>query len=478
MIPKHLSLLCLVVLLSGCQAKRFNQTKPRQTTASTKKQTSKSASKTKKPKTRQGANNKERPKKLVKNKVVARPRPVVVRQRPKPRPKPEPRVKTLTFAMVGDAMSHPRHNKSSYYKDCKCYRFEDTYRFIKPIIQKVDVAIANLETTLPGPKGGYTGFPFFGAPDAYSMALKRTGFDVLITANNHIYDKKVAGLVRTLEVLDKQGFQHVGAYRSSEENKKKRHIFIEKKGFKIALLAYTSHVNFYHSIKDLKPWHVNKLKWDDIYNDQRALNKLDDVDMVLASMHSWPEHKSQPHPYQLRRVKWLMHAGVDMVLGHHPHVLQPMETKKVKDQFGDTKDRFVAYSLGNFVSSMSSFYSTGSIILLFTLEKRKQDDGSWETRLSKVDYVPIWTLRQYNRKTRRWSYTVLPIDTFEDNDHDDVTIPKAIHRRMLSYRRFVHRHLRKGMRTIRASIQRSAADDDEEDEDEDEDEEEDEEDDD
>ncbi|TNE45296.1 MAG: CapA family protein [Deltaproteobacteria bacterium] len=380
-------------------------------------------------------------------------------QKTKPKPPPrkrEPTVRKLTFAVVGDAMSHPRHIKSSYNKDCKCYNFEETFRFVKPYIQKVDVAIANLETTLPGPKGGYTGFPFFGAPDAFSQALKQTGFDVLITANNHIYDKKLAGMFRTLDVLDKQGFQHVGAYRSKKENQRKRYIVIKKNNFNIALLAYTSHVNFYHSIKDLKPFHVNKIKWDDIFNDLKALNKRTDIDMVMASMHCWPEYKNQPHPYQVRRVKWLHKAGVDMILGHHPHVLQPLDMFRVRDQFKRTKDRFVAYSLGNFVSSMRGFYTSGSIILLFTLEKRKQSDGTWSTHLTKVDYVPIWMHRTYNRKTRKWSYLVLPTKDFEDNDHDDVKLPKKVHRRMMQYQRFVHRHLRKGIRNIRRMLKKSS----------------------
>lgn len=358
----------------------------------------------------------------------------------------DPNVSTLSFVVVGDVMVQPPQIRAAYDKRCRCYQFDETFQFVKPWIAKADVAIANFETTMPGPKGGYTGFPFFGAPDDLGWSLKRTGFHVMITANNHIFDKKVAGLERTLHVMDKIGFQHVGAYRSLEENKKKRYIVIEKHGFRIALLAYTSHVNSYHSLETLKPYHVNKLIHDEIKKDLQALRDKN-MDWVMASMHSWPEYTNLPHPYQKQRVQWLLQAGADLILGHHPHVLQPVDIHRVRDQFGLIKHRLVAYSLGNFLSSMRGFYTSGSIMLFFRLEKRKTPSGASKTRLLDVSYEPIWIYRHWLPQARKRIFYILPISRFQNNDQA-IKLPRPEHQRMMRYYRFVQKHLKKGMQNI------------------------------
>ncbi len=362
--------------------------------------------------------------------------------------------KTLSFAVVGDIMMSPRMLRGAFDWSCKCYKFGPMFSHIKPWIAKADVAIGNLETTFPGPKGGYTGFPFFGAPDELGRELKRVGFDVLITANNHIFDKKTAGLVRTLNVLDRMKFQHVGVYRSLKENKGKRFIVIQKNGIRIALLAYTSHVNSYHSLRTLKKYHVNYMRYKEIKRDLQAVRKHK-FDMVVVYMHSWPEHKNFPHPYQKKRVGWFLKWGADMVLGSHPHVVQPITMLKVRDKFNVTKHRLVAWSLGNFVSSMSSFYSRGSIMLFFNLEKKRDAKGRWKTRVSKVSYQPIWTHREKvtrrvgkrRRKRKVWTFSVLPISTFRKNDQP-TKLSRWSYRRMMRYNRFIQRHLKKGLRII------------------------------
>ena len=143
----------------------------------------------------------------------------------------------LSFLFVGDVMQHGPQIDGAYNKKLDRYEYENSFNYIQPIIQSVDIAVANLEVTHAGKP--YKGYPQFSAPDELSAALQKTGFDVILTANNHSCDGGGKGVTRTLDVLDKLGILHTGTFRSKKERDANYPLIVNKNGIKVAFLYYS-----------------------------------------------------------------------------------------------------------------------------------------------------------------------------------------------------------------------------------------------
>jgi len=296
-------------------------------------------------------------------------------------PEPPPRIVEFTVAAVGDLMTHGPQIDSA--KTASGYDFNPCFAPVAPRISAADLAIGNLETTLSGADRGYSGYPQFNAPDAYAEALVAAGFDVLTTANNHNLDRGPTGLVRTLEVLDGLGALHTGTARTAEEAATT--LVTEVKGVKIAILAYTYGMNGFTAPSD-KPWMVNVLNVGKMTEAVKAARALE-VDLVIVSIHNGVEYQRQPSASQRQVEEAMIEAGADIVLGSHPHVIQPMETIEVAEADGSTRTAFIIHSLGNFVSNQRERYRNTGLILEFGMEKNLRTD---KTTLVSVEYVPVW----------------------------------------------------------------------------------------
>ncbi|MDH5657564.1 MAG: CapA family protein, partial [Spirochaetia bacterium] len=251
---------------------------------------------------------------------------------------------SVSFSVVGDIMQHDLQIETAYNPSCKCYEYKPVFEPVKEYLEKADITIGNLETTLPGDPKKYSGYPEFGAPDSLVTALDYVGFDILTTANNHSLDKGKSGLKRTIKVLDQKGIVHLGTYSSHTEHKKNRVLFVHKNGIKFALLNYTYGTNGIAVPKDVV---VNLIDDKKIMEDM-ALAREAKPDVIVVLYHFGGEYLRQPDEYQKKYVNLAFNEGADIVLGGHPHVLQPFEVKNVKDKFGKQKNRLVIYSLGNF----------------------------------------------------------------------------------------------------------------------------------
>jgi poly-gamma-glutamate synthesis protein (capsule biosynthesis protein) len=149
---------------------------------------------------------------------------------------------TLRLLFAGDVMGHaPQITSAEVIKDKK-YDYEPCFQYVKPIVSEADLAIANLELTLPG-KPPYTGYPMFRSPDALAEALKNTGFDVLVTANNHTNDARGSGVISTIRTLDRLKLSHTGTFASARERDTQYPLILSKNGFRLALLDYTYGTN-------------------------------------------------------------------------------------------------------------------------------------------------------------------------------------------------------------------------------------------
>lgn len=271
---------------------------------------------------------------------------------------PEDTVKTVTLLFAGDLMQHQGQINAARLPD-GTYDYTDCFAFVKDEISRYDVAIANLEVTLPGPP--YTGYPQFRCPDAFLTAAWQAGFDVMLTANNHCCDSRQKGLERTIHVLDSLGIPHLGTYVNAQTRAKDYPLIIERNGIRIALLNYTYATN---GIPVTKPNVVNLIDKQQMAADIARAKQLQ-PDVIIANMHWGIEYVLTPPKAVQDIANWLLEQGVDHVIGGHPHVVQPAEVRT--DAQG--KKHLIVWSLGNFISNMTKDNTEVGLMVRMTLTK-------------------------------------------------------------------------------------------------------------
>jgi poly-gamma-glutamate synthesis protein (capsule biosynthesis protein) len=296
-------------------------------------------------------------------------------------PRPPDPVERFTIVAVGDLMTHEPQVDSA--KTASGYDFTGCFAPMAPRLSAADLAIGNFETVVAGADRGYTGYPTFNAPDAYAEALVEAGFDILTTANNHNLDRGPTGLERTLDVLDGLGVQHTGTARTAEEAG--RLLVADVRGVKIAVIAYTYGMNGFTAPSG-KSWMVNVINQARMSADVKKARELG-ADLVIVSIHNGVEYQRQPSASQVAVEEAMVKAGADVVLGSHPHVIQPMTTVESTRPDGSPRTAFIIHSLGNFMSSQRERYRDTGLMLQFVFEKNLRTEV---TALVSVEYVPVW----------------------------------------------------------------------------------------
>lgn len=276
----------------------------------------------------------------------------------------------VSLLFIGDVMQHGPQIKGAYNPVADRYEYEHTWQFIKPTIEKADLAIANLEVTHAGKP--YSGYPQFSAPDDLSRALKNVGFDIILTANNHSCDGGAKGVTRTLDVLDGLKLPHTGTFRSKEERDKNYPLIVEKNNIKIAILNYTYGTN---GLFVKAPLIINYIDSAVLKADFEKAKKQ--ADYIVCTMHWGDEYKSLPNAKQKNWEQYCYELGADMVIGSHPHVIQPVERKTIGN-----KEKLTAYSLGNFVSNQRDRYKNGGMIVRSEIARENN-----QVVLKKADYM-------------------------------------------------------------------------------------------
>ncbi|MBN2848785.1 MAG: CapA family protein [Coriobacteriia bacterium] len=296
-------------------------------------------------------------------------------------PKPPPTVERITILAVGDLMMHTPQLSSA--KTADGYDFTSCFAPVAPRISAADLAVGNFETVLAGADRGYTGYPTFNSPDSYAQAAVGAGFDVLTHANNHTLDRGPTGLVRTREVFESLGVLTTGTARTSEEAAEI--LIADVRGVRIAILAYTYGMNGFTAPSD-KPWMVNVINQPKMTSDVERARDLG-VDLVVVSIHNGIEYQRQPSASQAALEQAMVDAGADVVLGSHPHVIQPMTVVAATRADGTPRDAFIIHSLGNFVSNQRERFRNTGLMLELGFEK---DLKTGVTSLVSAEYVPVW----------------------------------------------------------------------------------------
>ena len=218
---------------------------------------------------------------------------------------------------------------------------------IKSYISNADIAVGNLETTFAGGNKAYSGYPTFNSPPQLAKDVQDLGIDVLTTSNNHSMDSGYNGLINTIDTLDDLGISHTGTFKSEED--KNKILIKDVNGVKIAFLSYTYGTNGI-AIPKGKEYCIYLID-KDLIKKQLESAKAQNPDVICVSMHWGIEYKLQPNTEQTDLADYLFENGADIILGSHPHVLEPMEKRTVTLSDGTKKDGFVIYSLGNFISA-------------------------------------------------------------------------------------------------------------------------------
>ncbi len=293
---------------------------------------------------------------------------------------------TFTLTAIGDVMCHNTQYMDAYRKDTDDYDFSYVFKEIDRSIKTSDVVVGSLETSFAGKERGYSNYPTFNSPDELAYNLKKIGVDVLSTAGNHCLDMGFDGLSRTIDVLNDADIAHVGTYQTQEDRDKI--LFKYVKGVKIAFINYTYGTNGIPVPTD-KPFCVNLIDKDLITKDIESA-KSQDADLIVACMHWGTEYRTTANSEQEELADFLFQSGVDIILGNHPHVLEPMEKRTVTLEDGSTKDGFVIYALGNFICDQNAENTRNSIIL--NLEITKHVDG--KISIDHANYIPIYMYKK------------------------------------------------------------------------------------
>lgn len=300
---------------------------------------------------------------------------------------------TMSLLFIGDIMGHDAQIEAARNKKTGLYEYDSVFHYVRPIIEQSDFAIGNLEVTLAG--GPYKGYPRFSSPDALAVACKNAGMDILTTGNNHSVDHGKKGLERTIDILDSLNIYHLGTYKDQQHRDTANFLILEKGAIRIALLNYTYGTNY---IEPEKPNIVNYIDRDTIKKDLAKIQNYD-VDQVIVFIHWGKEYKTQPEKETRALARWMFNSGVDVIIGGHPHYVQPMQWDREKEQM-------IAYSLGNYVSNQRARRKDGGVMV--ELKFTEQDS---KTTLVDASYILTWVYKYTSAGNTH--FNILPAAVFE-----------------------------------------------------------------
>ena len=348
-------------------------------------------------------------------------------------PEPMPQYTNIVLGFGGDIIAHEQILESAkkYDNGKKYYTFENIFKYIKPAFDYADFMIANLESPIAGASAGYSAYPSltFNFPDEILDALKYSGIDMVLNANNHAADKNVDGIYRTLDMLDSAEIMHTGAWRSEEEREVPT--VIDVKGIKIGIVSATFSLNGREAYIS-----QNTLDYLVCFLDEQQVKKQINLckeygaELVIVCPHMGDEYQQYTREGFRNYGTAYISMGADIVIAHHPHVLQSSELVSTFTPEGNPVEGLCFWSIGNLMHNQVSLYSdfdkeareTG-IILYLNIQK---DNYTGEVTIESLEYLPVWMLRRTDFNPRL--YAVLPAGNeidFTAPPYDELPLSKS-----------------------------------------------------
>lgn len=348
----------------------------------------------------------------------------------------------VTFMAVGDIMMHAPMIRDGFDPEKGAYDFSPYFEYITPLLRRADWVFGNLETRLAGAEvkirtrkgsvNGYTGYAFFNAPEQLSRDLKRAGFTLLSTANNHCLDRALEGISKTNETLEAAGLMQTGTFNSPEDRDTVR--ILVKNGISMAVFAYTYGTNGI-PLPPGREYLVNLIDPDLIGADIERARKLG-VDLIACSIHFEGEYQRFPNEKQLALSETILDLGADIILGHHSHVVQPY--KVLQDPGGSKKA--VLYSMGNFISNQTGRDTDLGVIFRIDIEKHPPKKAA----ITGVTPIPTRVYRARYGARKRW--LVLPVrEVLERGDASG--LPSSLLKELERQLPYLEEHLASMMQT-------------------------------
>lgn len=319
---------------------------------------------------------------------------------------------TATIVSIGDTLVHSQNFKDAYDSETGIYDFSSFFKYITNHFDGT-VNVGNCEATFAGAKKGYSGYPTFNSPEHLAVDLKELGLNIMTTANNHTLDSGFTGLESTLGYLDEAGLEHTGSARTQEEQDKI--LMKDLNGIKTAFLAFTYGTNGI-PVPQGKEFCVNQFaKWKsdwssytidyDFMKKKIEQAKSEGAEAICVSMHWGIEYQTKENKEQDQLAEWLVKNGVNVILGCHPHVPQPLKMITTTDENGVERKGACIFSMGNFFSAQTFPNTRNTLLLKFAIRKNGQ---TGEISVDKVNYVPLYVYDNgINAKDR---YTILDLD--------------------------------------------------------------------
>lgn len=261
---------------------------------------------------------------------------------------------------VGDAMQHQAQIDDARRGGGQ-WDYSGCFADLQTLVEGADYAVANLETPLG--EAPHTGYPCFNAPAAWADALADAGFDLFLTANNHTLDRRNRGLRATLDSLDRRKLDHVGTYRNAAERRSVLPLVKDINRIKVAFLNYTYGTNGIVPGAGVVVDYIDRRKMAaDI-----AASRVAGAEIVCVCIHWGDEYRLTPNASQRATADFLENLGVDIIIGGHPHVVQPLEFRD--NRYYPHKKIFLAWSLGNFISNMKTADTRGGLLARVRLHR-------------------------------------------------------------------------------------------------------------
>ncbi len=294
-------------------------------------------------------------------------------------------------------MGHDTQIEAAYDSKTNTYNYNKCFDYIKDELAYGDIAIANLEVTLAGEP--YKGYPQFSSPKELAISAKNAGFKVFVSANNHACDSHKKGILKTIETLDELGIKRCGTYKDSVDFAKNYPLIINQNGFKLAILNYTYGTN---GIKIPIGTIVNHIDTSQIAS-HIIQAKAHQPDQIIVFLHWGDEYQTTPSTSQVALKNFLRSKGIEIIIGSHPHVLQPMEwNRNINENY------LVAYSLGNFLSGQRTAPRDGAAILRIELTKDNQ-----HTVITDAKYLLTYVLNPFIDGKRQ--FVIIPVSRAEND---------------------------------------------------------------
>lgn len=342
----------------------------------------------------------------------------------------------ITVLSAGDIMFHMAQVRGAYVAETDTYDFWPTYQYVAPIVRNADLAVVNFESTLYDTN--YSGYPGFNSPVSGLQAIKDAGFDTLLFANNHCFDKELVGVKRTIAHFREYGFSYAGA---TDDLSKDKTLLLDVNGIKVGIINYSDNVSGKYgdqlTVNDLpvsdSEWeylnlYVHDQEAEYLYpraeKDIKALRSAG-ADIIIAYMHWGNEYEIEANDNQKKAAQKLCDLGVDCIIGGHPHVVQGMDIYKSSD---GSRETVCFYSLGNYVSNQNrltlpsydvkEYTENGLMVKLYI---RKYADG--RTVVSKLESIPTWVHR-YAREDGLYSHEIIPLPV-DESEYDAYGLTKT-----------------------------------------------------